>query len=330
MSVTIKDIAKVAGVSYATVSKALNNSPLVKESTKKHVKQIADQLGYHANWAAKSLVSKKSNTIGVVWPTVERLALSSLATLINSELEQRSYSMLLSIHAMEPAVKLFNQIQVDAILIFNEAGYTSTKAQHPSSVPMITYGEAGIPNLPTVEVDRRSAMVKAVDYLAQLRHQKIGYIGDLSRELNQQEKYIGYTSGVIRNGITIHPDMASDSKGLNWQDGYEAAKSLLQSDYHPTAIVSGSYELTVGAIRAINEAKLSIPSDISIVSYDNIEQMETFDVPVTAVGPPVSEIARSIVDFMMSLIERNGLTESEYLLNSELRERTSCAPPRKD
>lgn len=72
MNVTIKDIARVANVSYSTVSKALNDSPLVKENTKKKILQIARELGYHPNIAAKSLVSKKSDTIGVVWPTIER------------------------------------------------------------------------------------------------------------------------------------------------------------------------------------------------------------------------------------------------------------------
>ncbi|WP_317951116.1 LacI family DNA-binding transcriptional regulator, partial [Rossellomorea marisflavi] len=101
MGVTIKDIAKAAGVSFSTVSKALRDSPLVKEPTKKRITDIAMELGYQPNAAARSLVSKKSHTIGIIWPTIEGTAHSSLITRLNTQLEQLSYTTLISINEKE-------------------------------------------------------------------------------------------------------------------------------------------------------------------------------------------------------------------------------------
>ncbi|UOF90308.1 LacI family transcriptional regulator [Fodinisporobacter ferrooxydans] len=328
MNVTIKDIARMAGVSYSTVSKALNDSPLVKEKTKSKILNIATQLGYQPNFAAQSLVSKKSNTIGVLWPTVERLALSTLATQINSKLEQHSYSMILSINPIDSAIKLFNRFQVDAILLFDEEQPEQNTEVTSSVVPILCYGELGASKFPTITVDRRQAILKAVQYLTNLGHRRISYIGDLSRKINQQEKYIGFMEGIMKYGLLSHPQMATDSLGLSWQAGYQAAKSLLESEYHPTAVISGSYDLTVGIIRAIHEAKLQIPNDISLISYDNIPQMENLEIPVTAVGAPIEKISDSIVESLLTIIEHQNLDAKKSFVESELFERSSCCPPK--
>lgn len=325
--VTIKDIAKIAGVSYSTVSKALNNSPLVKEETKQKILQLAEQMGYQANIAAKSLVSKKSQTIGVVWPTVERIALSTLVTHINEELERNNYSMILSINPLESAIALFNRFQVDGILFFDEEFYHSQKKPGPlhSTVPLLGYGETGGRPHPTVEVNRRQSIAKAVQYLYELGHRRIAYIGHLSHLYsNQHEKYLGFTDSVFRLGLATHPDMAVDTFGLNWRDGYNGTKKLLSSTFKPTAIVSASYDLTLGALRAISETHLTIPDDISIISYDNIPQMANLEVPITAVGASVPKIATKITQALLTLINEPEKMPDFQAIESELIERASC------
>lgn len=327
MSVTIKDIASLAGVSYSTVSKALNDSPLVKENTKRKIFRIADQLGYVPNFAAKSLVSKKSNTIGLLWPTVERTAVSTLATLINNELEKHSYSMILSINDMNSAIELFNRLKVDGILVFEE-NHANTNLTRPINIPILCYGESGYNNIPYIDVDRKNAIFIAVKHLFSLGHRRIAYIGDADQRI-QKEKYIGFTEGVMKHGLQSHPDMVMQTNGLGWQNGYHAAKKLLASSFRPTAIVSGSYELTIGALRAVKEANLSVPKDISLISYDNIPQMADLEVGMTAVGAPVGEIAKNIVLFLLEQIEqdKDGMSLTRPL-ESELVIRESCCPPR--
>src|SRR5690606_16412833 len=120
MNVTIKDIARLAGVSYSTVSKALNDSPLVKSETRQRIVELAKQLGYEPNHAAKSLVSRRSMTIGVLLPSLERVALSALVSRINDALASRGYEVILSILPPAHAARLFQRLQVDGIVVFED------------------------------------------------------------------------------------------------------------------------------------------------------------------------------------------------------------------
>lgn len=322
MGVTIKDIAKVAGVSYSTVSKALRNSPLVKEQTKRKILLVANQMGYQPNIAAKSLVSKRSNAIGVVWPTVERAALSALATEINAELEKHHYHMLLSINPINTAITVFNRYLVDAILVFNEEG---ASAVMQSKIPILFYGEPGPSPYSTFNVNRRQAIEKAVEYLHQLGHRHIVYIGDLTKQnRNQQEKLKGFEAGSKALGLDPTRATAVDTGGLGLQEGYRTAGQLLQSQT-PTAIIGGSHEITVGVLRALKEAKKEIPGDISLIGYDNIPQATNVEIPLTTVGTPLGKIAEQITQSLLKLIREE--TIDSPILDSELIIRSSCAPP---
>lgn len=328
MRVTIKDIARIAGVSTATVSKALNNSPTVKKATKQKIIQLAEKMGYQPNMAAKSLVSKRSLTIGAVWPNVDRATLSTLAIRINEALNQEGYSMILSINSKESAIQLFNMLQVDAILVFDRSDPTSYSNPITSQVPVLCYGEPANKGVPSIYVDRRKAIFRAVQYLSDLGHQRISYIGDLSnRRISQQEKYLGFMDGIIGLGLTTHPNMTFNADGLESPQGYATAKRLLESSYKPTAIVVGSYDLTEGVLRALQEANLRIPDDISVVSYDNIPQMESLTVPMTAVGGPIDVIAKQVVSSLLSLIEKDEQLPHLQMIEPEVVVRASCGPP---
>jgi LacI family transcriptional regulator len=333
MNVTIKDIARLSGVSYSTVSKALNDSPLVKPDTKKKILSVAQKLGYQPNIAAQSLVSKKSKTIGVLWPTVERAAVSSLATKINEELEKNGYSMILSINSVESAINLFNRFLVDGILVFDESVTPNHQLGSISSpAPVLCFGESGSRNIPSLDVNRKEAIYEAVNYLGGLGHKQISFIGDLSKRVIQQEKYIGFTKGIFDLGLNVHPQMAVDTHGLSWEDGYNATKELLASSYKPTAIVSASYDLTLGVIRALKELGLKIPHDLSLISYDNIPQLAKLEVPITACGAPLEKMAKGIVDTLLILINSNqsgSLVDQLPALKSELIVRSSCVPAKK-
>src|SRR5690606_20639509 len=107
MSVTIKDIAKITGVSYSTVSKALNDSPLVKPSTKNRIHKVAREMGYEPNFAAQRLVSKQTKIIGLIWPTIERVVLSTLVMNISNEIRKTPYSMILSVEPIPASLDTF-------------------------------------------------------------------------------------------------------------------------------------------------------------------------------------------------------------------------------
>ncbi|MCF6408426.1 LacI family DNA-binding transcriptional regulator [Pseudalkalibacillus salsuginis] len=325
MGVTIKDIAKYAGVSYSTVSKALRDSPLVKEPTKKRIIQIANQLGYQPNVAARSLVSKKSFTIGIVWPTIERAAHSALITSINKRLEEYGYTTLISINEMKTAIDIFNRYRVDAILVFDDG---PERYSSPSSVPIVTYGIAEDPLYPTVDVNRKKAIFYAVDYLCRLGHMKICYIGDLKkRDHLQKEKVEGFKQAVLDCKLETFSGQLIPVNGLEQYDGYVAAKDLLRSEVIPSAIVSGSHDLTRGILQAIHESELLVPEDISIISYDNIPEMNNLVIPFSTVGVPLETITEKLTEVLMDTINNKEKEMSQVIyLEPELHISQSCRP----
>ena len=161
MNITIKDIAKVAGVSYSTVSKALNNSPLVKDNTKKRIVDIAKELGYEPNFAAQRLVSKQTKIIGLIWPTIERVVLSTLVTKISDEINKTPYSMILSVDPVQTSLDTFRRFQVDGIILFEENIDVSVD---PNTIPLLSYGVAGkeVARYPIIDANHEQAMYEAV------------------------------------------------------------------------------------------------------------------------------------------------------------------------
>ncbi|MCR2823171.1 LacI family DNA-binding transcriptional regulator [Lederbergia panacisoli] len=325
MSVTIKDIAKIAGVSYSTVSKALNDSPLVKPTTKSRILKVAKEMGYEPNYAAQRLVSKQTKIIGLIWPTIERVVLSTLVTNISNEIRKTPYSMILSVEPFEASLDTFKRFQVDGIIFFDEHIDISIESNH---IPLLTYGvaEKKVNHYPIIDANHEQAMFEAIKYLhSNLGHKKIAYIGDFSKtDRMQMEKLNGFKKAMKHFGLTINHHFLVDTKGLDWYDGYYAVSKLLESTERPTAIVGGSYDISGGIIRGIKEKQLQIPNDISIISYDNIPQMANMEIPLTSIGVPIEQLATEIVHSIIELIENKNLHPNIRKMKPELNIRKSC------
>lgn len=328
MSVTIKDIAEKAGVSFSTVSKALRDSPLVQEKTKLKILEIAKEMGYQPNIAARRLVSKKSWTIGVVWPSIERVATSALITRINKELADHSYTTLLSINQTKLAIDTFIRLQMDAILVFYDREAEAIETASSSyNVPILYYGVDGLTPFTTIDTIRSRAVELAVDHLASLGHQRIAYVGHVNyTDPLQTEKVNSFQMELTKRNLPLTSESILPINSLDTHEGYAVTKKLLVSTLRPTAVISGSYDLTKGIFRAANELKVKIPEHLSVVSYDQIPQMEEFDVPVTSVGVPLDTIVATIVQTLLEMIDNQDGVDSIHL-EPVLVERPSSGPP---
>jgi len=324
MSVTIKDIARYTGVSFSTVSKALNDSPLVKPETKNKILKAAKELGYEPNLAARQLVSKETKTIGLVWPSIERTALSTLVTKINDEVEKQSYSMILSINSVNSAFEMFKRFQVDGIIIFKE-NTLDINFNTGSYVPVISYGNSKNNTVPFIDVNYKKAMFKAVDYLHSLGHTDISFIGCSENDQRQIDKLNGFIEGMEHLCLPIKKQSLIHTGGLEWYDGYTATRNILEASTIPSAIIGGSYDLSSGIIRAINEANLTIPNDISVIGYDNIPQMAQLETPLTCIGVPIQKTAEAIVSSLLQLKEKRDSIPAKQTLEPELVIRMSCS-----
>ncbi|XEC96381.1 LacI family DNA-binding transcriptional regulator [Paenibacillus tarimensis] len=327
MTITIKDIAQKAGVSFSTVSKALRNSPLVQDTTKRKILTIAEEMGYQPNIAARRLVSKKSWAVGVVWPSVERATPSILITLINEELEKHDYTTLLSMNKIDSAIEVFTRFQTDAILIFYDRDSSFIEQMpYQTNIPILYYGMSGQTPYPTIDVGRGEAIRLAVEHLARLGHQRIAYLGEPSYiDQLQQEKIGAYMDEMDSRNMdkTVVPIHSMES-----HDGYIAAIQVLQSERRPTAIISGSYDLTRGILRAAAELKLDVPKQLSVVSYDHIPQMAELELPITSVGVDVKRIAGVIAEKLVQLTANQSESPGDVIrLRPELVQRASTSAP---
>ncbi|WP_046176275.1 LacI family DNA-binding transcriptional regulator [Domibacillus indicus] len=323
MAVTIKDIAKAAGVSYSTVSKALNDSPLVQPKTKEKIHLVAREMGYEPNFAAKQLVTKQSKTIGLIWPTLERAAHSTLVTQLNNEIKKRGFSMILSVSPVESSLDLFKRFHVDGAIVFDEENSSPSLT---APFPVVSYGAGQSSGFSFINVNYQQAMFLAVEYLQKLGHQLISFIGDFSPvDSRQQEKYLGFQKAMNHFNLPIRQQSFINSAGLEWFDGYQATKRMLQGPSRPTAVIGASYDISAGIIRAVRETDLIIPKDISIIGYDNIPQMATLEVPLTSVGVPVELIAGQIVGLLFEQLGTSPFDQLTRRLEPVLAERNSCA-----
>ncbi|SHM68891.1 LacI family DNA-binding transcriptional regulator [Gracilibacillus kekensis] len=322
MSVTIKDIAKEANVSYSTVSKALNNSPLVKEITRQKILRVAKEMGYEPNLAAKQLVRKKTEVIGLLWPTIERIVLATLVTNISKAFETTPYSMILSVDTPETAMDTFKKFQVDGMIVFAESSHTITQ----DNFPLVAYGVSGKnkASYPIIDANHEKSMEIAVQYLYDLGHRDIAYVGLTDTvDTLQNEKVEGYQKAMKQLNLETQ---SFNTDGLNWFDGYRTVDELLTSKKRPTAIIGGSYDISGGVLRALQERSIQIPEELSLVSYDNIPQMETMEIPMTCIGVPVDELAEEIVNAIIERIELDEDGDSVKKLTPSLTERQSAGP----
>lgn len=327
MNVTIKDIAKIANVSYSTVSKALNNSPLVKPTTKEKIMNIANELGYQPNFAAQRLVSNRTSIIGLIWPTIDRVVLSTLVTEINKKIEKTPYSMILSVEPIPKSLETFKRFQVDGVIYFDESFENEVPEM---DLPLVIYGVQDSHHVhPVIDPNHAKSMFLAVNHLKNLGHKRIAYIGDLNTEDPRQvNKFKGYLKAMNDLQLPLNELDHIDTGGLNWNHGYDGVKRLFQSNTLSTAIISGSYDISEGILRRVKEEQMDVPNDISIVSYDNVPQMEKMEVPLTSVGVSLSYLAKKITNKIIEHIEYpdSPNAKENILLQPIITERDSCKP----
>ncbi|MCD8877827.1 LacI family DNA-binding transcriptional regulator [Staphylococcus kloosii] len=313
MAVTLKDVAKACGVSYSTVSKALKNSPLVKPNTKAYIQQKATEMNYIPNHSARALVSKRSNTIGLIWPSVDRVAVTHLVSEINEALKSLGYVMILSIDDIAVASKKFLEFGCDGIIIFDEGPSTNLPPDVYENIPVVAYGVDREIDYPIINVNHYKAMIMAIESLLEKGVKQIDYIGDInttdSRQVAKKDAIVDYCQ---QHHIYYR---IIDSQGLSSLETESAVKNFYaQHDLAP-GVICGSYDITIGTLNAIDLER----NQPIIYSYDNIPHLAKLDYPVHAIGVPTVEIANKVVEVLDQVIS-GGTINNVYDLEPQLNE----------
>lgn len=330
MGVTIKDIARIANVSHTTVSRALNNSPFINEETKSRIEDIAKQLNYVPNYSAKSLVLDKSYNIGLFFSTISQGTSPTFfyETIKGiSNVVKEKYNLVVKGIDDYNDFTLINNKRFDGIVLMSQSYsdnsfiYDVLQKKIPLVVLNREINESSIVNI--LAADRRGAY-EVVTHLIKNGHSDIAIIEGKKGFEATIERKEGFINALIDNKLHISSDYIVEGN-YTMESGYSCMKKLLNVKKIPTAVFCSNDEMAVGAIKAVFEAGLNVPGNISIVGFDD-NQLGAFMTPsITTVRRPISKISKIGAEELLNIIEKNDCQRRKVYISTELIERESVA-----
>jgi DNA-binding LacI/PurR family transcriptional regulator len=315
----IREIARRAGVSIATVSRVINNSPLVKADTRERVLGIMRKLRFQPNLLAQSLSRGQPLMLGVFThpePDMkahyfvevlrginQALAASAHSLVINPE----DFSLLRGALLLAPSLKdpLLNRVtqnKIPAVLI-----------------------NASSPRFFTVDVDNVAAAYEAVDHLLQLGHRRVACIDGNRRVTNDRDRLEGYRRALQQHRIPFDETLVV-SGDFDEAKGYEAMKRLLSLKDRPTAVFAANDHMAVGAIKAARDAGLQVPQEVAVAGFDDIDLAPYITPPLTTVRQPLFQLGYEAARLLLDLLsgKLSPLKPRQMLLEGKLIIRRSC------
>ena len=328
--VTLKDVAKVAGVSYATVSRALSGSPEIGEATRKRVIRICEEMGYTPNAVARSMVMKRTNILGLIVTSIDNPFMSEMTAHLEIYARQCGYNLMVcnSSYDRELEKEVFSLLvgrKVDGIIMIpvgNES-YDALKTL-TAQVPTVFIGE-NMQDLPEnyVSVDNTTGMQRATEYLYELGHRSILYLGARENSMTHKLRMDGYLAACERLNITPHV-LKNTSPRSSFEVGYALADAYFSGPHSETAVLCAADTLAIGVIKAAYEHSIRIPQDLSLMGFDNISFSALPPIDLTTVNQPKQALAVSAVDMLLNRIKKPDAPYTKTILSPSVVERSSC------
>ncbi len=331
--VSIKDIARMAGVTHSTVSRALRNSPLVSRETVDKIQRIASESGYRTSAAARSLVTRRSDTIGVVVTNIADPFVAGVVSGIEETADEHGLAVFLANSNAEPerevrVARKFEERRVDGIIVTaSRVGAQYVQLLTHMRVPIVLLNNQH-PSLfaNSVMIANVQASVDATRHLIGLGHRRIAYLGDRYGYQSDTERFSGYRKALEESGISFEPLLVVHGDGK--PEGAAAAMGqLLALPLPPTAVFCYNDMSALGAIRQSRTRGLRIPADLSVVGFDDLYISEYLDPPLTTVRQPMRQMGRMAMETLLQIF--SGADSGHDLkVPGELIVRQSSAPPK--
>jgi LacI family transcriptional regulator, repressor for deo operon, udp, cdd, tsx, nupC, and nupG len=329
--ITIVDVADRAGVSVATVSRALRDLPHVSAGTRRRVREVAEQLGYEPNPHASRLAAGRSGTIGVALPILDTWYYSRILAGIESILAGDQLDMHLVVIADQPGRDHFVDTlpslrkRVDGMVVVDIfMPEPIWRDLDEGGLPVATIGvDTG--RFDAVVIDNHTAAAVAVDHLLDLGHERIGFIGGAVGESleveSAEQRRRGMDTAMMRRGLERDPALQA-AGGFTVEGGHEAMSALLGR--RPSAVFCASDEMAIGAIQAITEAGSKVPEDISVVGFD--DQPVAAAIGLTTIHQPVSEQAAQAAVMVLARVGDRSAPVMKVEMPTRLRCRGTSGP----
>ena len=331
---TLVDIAKKAGVSRSTVSRVVNANPNVSDDVRKRVLEVIQDTGYHPNAAARTLASQHSWTIGLLLPHSVSFFFTDpfyphLTKGIAQACNQYGYTLaLFLVDTKEDEEKIFPRVSRKGLLdgVIVQAGHHGDQkiigSLVDANMPLVVAGRPfRYDNVSYIDIDNIGSSYIAVDHLIRLGYKRIGTITGPTNSTVGIDRKEGYLKAMADRGMVLDETLIIEGD-FTEAGGFAAMQSLLPS--RPDAIFAASDIMAVGAMRAAQEAGLSIPDDIGFVGFDDLPMASLTNIQLTTVRQPVTQFGIRAVEVLIDLIETGICPPRHVILDTELVIRESC------
>lgn len=339
MIIKLEDIAKLAKVSKATVSLALNNSKLVNVDTRKRVIEIAKELGYTPNAIARGLVKQKSATIGLIVPDIESAYYGKLVKCIDESLRDAGYNLVLAISNDKPEIeaKIVHNLvseRVEGILIapvnqYNgELDYIRQLDKHGIPFIFVSSHYDGV-DKPYVMVDLEEGTYKLVKYLLDLGHRKIVFLTGSPKVPTTAYRISGYRKAFLEKKLEVDEAGLIECKRLDYEQACDAAKELLKNKSEIDAVITINDMMALGVINTFRNSGVEVPNEISVAGYDNVIFSIVSAIPMTTVSQDIRKMSRLAVEMMIDKLGNPESKKENVLIKPDLVIRDSTGGVRK-
>ena len=332
MYAKVKDIAKRAGVSSATVSRVLSKSAPVSEERATKVWNVQDELDYYPNFTARNLRRGTTTTVGFILPNVASSFFGKMAFAIEAELRKKNHDLVIYNTERNKdlelrALKVLISQKVVGIIFapINPTNVLASKIRKVFKIPLVVVdNKLKDLQVPAVLHEDLDGARKLTSHLISHGHRKIAFLGGPLIETSCSRRLEGYKKALAENDIPLSEHLIKTGRWGDVESGLEMTRQLLELNEKPPAIFSANTYTTVGSLLAFQEKKIKVPEDVALVSFDNLEFCSVLNPPLTTLTEANIKIGKTAARLLLKWIKTGNFDSKEILIGSEIVVRESC------
>jgi LacI family transcriptional regulator/LacI family repressor for deo operon, udp, cdd, tsx, nupC, and nupG len=338
MAITIKDVAKQAGVAHSTVSRALHGSSLIADETIQRIRRIALEMGYSPSAAARSLKTNRSHALGVIVSTIDDPFFSEILQGIEEVAQGRGYSILMAASQRDPVreqaiVQDMRERHVDGLIICS-ASFSAEQRRKllEYSIPIVMVNnQAAEEYRYSIYHDDVDGSRQVTRHLIRLGHKRIAYLGNSLSGRTTLDRLTGFRCEMEAARLNIPNKYIFEVPGGGPEDSFHALEHFLELPDRPTALICFNDMLAIGVLKGLQQAGIRVPGDFSVVGFDNIIFSAYTNPPLTTLDQPKryigAEAARLILGLLDTAAGEEAPGQEIQKLKGRLLVRQSTAPP---
>ncbi|MFZ2096371.1 MAG: LacI family DNA-binding transcriptional regulator [Anaerolineales bacterium] len=338
MPTTIKDIARQAGVSHTTVSRALHNSPLLSVKTIQRIQKIAAELGYHPSFAARSLKTNRSQALGVIVSHIADPFFSEILQGIDDVAQANGYSLFIAAAQHDPQresaiVQSMREHSVDGVILCSPQLPLEQSQQLKSfHIPIVAINNQSDEDYCfSIYHDDIDGGRQACEYLINLGHERIAYLGDASSGRTTRERLSGFRQVMAECGLPVLDEYIHQVNGNSAVQGFDAVEYFIKLPIKPTALICYNDMLAIGIMKGFIQAGINVPQDISLTGFDNIQFSDFTLPPLTTIDQPKRFLGAEAARMMLAQLSSTTFSMVSDPVTKRLKGmlliRKSTAPP---